>query len=374
MATKENKPEQQKHHETAAFIFLPFVVDLFSRRDLRMKRAELLPIGDANALTLEVVEALQDIVVCGTLGFLCRKGGWRALSYAQPGQDEPKKNTRLIDPELWLKRKLKYSKVSIETLLIAYNAVCQAGGQPYPGDSNKKKSKKNKLYPKSRQFKFNRNGDIFVHHIAFLNIRSAPFKVEEAYWRFLVDNPLTKVARLALTEEEAPKIFDRLNDKDMGMMLPWLGFHLADCWQRELETRWDSLARFHRLNTGMSSYFNHLLDFADREERRDLLVTLMHFFKAHFERPGVEDLWFKEFNRLARDLRFADRTDYQKMWASALNAAWRINYQYGEARSVHPIDREAPDRVFMEAYEALNFEETAYRIHAVANQLNAVIS
>lgn len=374
MASKVKKPEEQKHHEVASFLFLPFVVDLFSRRDLRMKRAELLPVGEPKSLTLEVVEAVEDIVVCGTVGFLCRSGGWRALSYAQPGKEEPNKNTRLIDETVWLKKKLKYSKASLETLLITYNAVCQAGGQPYPGDSNRKKTKKNKLYPKTKTFKFSRNGDILVHHLAFLNIRAAPFKVEDAYWRFLVKNPLTQVARLATTEDDAKKVFDRLNSKDMGMMLPWLGFHLSSCWQRELETRWDSLNRFHRLNTGMSSYFNHLLDFADREERRDVLVCLMHFFKAHFERPGIEDLWFKEFNRLARDLRFADRTDYQRMWASALNAAWRLNHQYGEARSVHPIDREAPDRVFMEAYEALDFEETAYRIHQIANQLNSVIS
>lgn len=363
---------QRKQHEAAAFNFLPFTVDLFSRRDLRIKRAELLPIGRPEALTAEVVEALEDVITRGTLGFLCRAGGWRALEWGLPGQDEPISGMRLIDERLWADKRLRYSHHSIETLLITYNAVCQAGGQPYPDTPGKKKTHKD--YPKQRNPKFKLNGDLLVHHQAFLKIRQAPFKVDEDYWRFLTNNPLTQVARLSLTAQEAPAILSRLMQPDLGMMMPWLGFHVVRSWREELRTRWDVLTRFHRLNESMVAWCDQLFEYAQQQERRDLLVPLLGFFEAHFERQGIEELWLREFNRLARDLRFADRSTYQKAWAACLDVAVKLREHYMDARDVHPIDREAPDRVFMTAYESSKIEPLVERAHALSNQLKSVIS
>lgn len=364
---------QRKQHETAAFSFLPFVVDLFSRRDIRIKRAELLPVGRAEALTSEVVEALEDIITRGTLGFLCRAGGWRALDWAAPGQEQPVRGVRMVDERLWSGKHLSYSAHSVETLLITYNAVCQAGGQPYPDVPGKKKIHKD--YPKQRPSRFKHNGDMLVHHLAFLKIRQAPFKVDEDYWKFLsTSNPLTHVARLSVTADDAETLLERLMKPDFAMMMPWLGYHLASCWRAELKTRWDVLARFHRLNQGLAAWCDQLLTYAERQERRDLLIPLLGFYQQHFERQGIEEQWLREFNRLARDLRFADRSEYQRAWASMLGVIIKLQQHYLDARDVHPIDREAPDRAFMSAYETSGFDPLVERVRALTNQLNSVIS
>ena len=370
-------PEHKLHqraHEAASFAFLPFVVDVFSRRELRLKRSELLAIERPEVLTLEVTEALQDIIPRGVLGFLCRAGGWRAQLWAARGQDQPTRGVRLIDPRVWEGRQptLSYSASSVTTLLLTYNAVCQAAGQPYPDAPGKKKLHRD--YPKQRALSFKRSGDLLVHHIAFLKVRQAPFKVEEEYWRFLTQDPLTQVARLATTAESAPEALARLTADDMGRLMPWLGGHLVECWRHELRTRWDTLERFHRLNTGLATWTEALLEHARAHERRDLLVSLLRLNAQLFDRPDVEQSWLREFNRLARDLRFADRADYQRMWARTLQLPLALHQHYQDARDVHPIDREAPDRVYMAAYEAAKPEAILDRARALVNQLSGVIS
>lgn len=375
MASKKKHGRVETEQRAAAFRFLPFTVDLFSRRGLRMKRADLVPVRQPKSLTLEVVEALEEVMSHGTLAFLCRQGGWRALAVAEPGREEPARGVRLIDERVWARAglELRFGDEAIDALLIAYNAVCRAGGQNPPGQRVKKKGGRD-AYPSRVPMGFERNGDVFVHHIAWLKIREAPFKVDDAHWRYLIENPLTRLARFDARDVEAGEVVARLLEPDIGPLLRWLGPHLVRCWLRELETRWDTLERFHRLNTGMAEYFDAILEVSRTEERRDLLVPLLEFFRWHLRREDVEMLWEREFNRLARDLRFADRDEYRRMWARGVGVGWALFEEYGEARSVHPIDREAPDRVYMEAFERQPYEPLAWRARAFANQLNSVIS
>ncbi len=359
-----------KHHQTGAFLFLPFAVDVFSRRDLRIKRANMMPVGKAEYVTSEVLEALGEVVKRGSLGFLCREGGWRALEWARPGEEEPIKNVRLIDSRVWSDLQLEFGDPSVETLMIAYNAVCNAGGMSVPGKSGKSTQS---MYPRSKRISFKRNGDVLAHHVTFLKVRAAAFEVDNNYWGFLTRNPLTEVARLD-ARRKPEEAMARIAKPDLDALIPWLGGHLSRCWNRELETRWDSLERFHRLNEGMETYFTALVKRAREEERRDLLIPLMLFFMEHFRREDAEEMALGEFNRVARDLRFVDRDTYMRTWGRAMHVGWELFEEYQEARAVHPVDREAPDRVFMSAYESWDFNPTADRARSLSNQLNAVIS
>ena len=364
------KSAADKHQQTSAFLFLPFVVDVFSRRDLRIKRADMMPMGRAEYLTAEVVDALSQVISRGTLGFMCRQGGWRSIDWARPGEEEPVRDARLTDRRVWSDLKLRFGDEAIDGLMIAYNAVCHAGGTTVPTTNTKGKQS---MYPRSKHMAFGRNGDMLAHHVAFLKVRQAAFKVDNHYWQYLTRNPLTALCRLD-ARKNPEKVTDRLSKSDMDTVLPWLWGHVASCWQRELETRWDTLERFHRLNEGMETYFTALVERARTKERRDLLVPLLIFFKAHLDREDAEDVALNEFNRLARDLRFADRDTYMRTWGRAMHVGWELYEEYMEARSIHPVDREAPDRVYMGEFEAMEFEPVAYRARALSNQLNAVIS
>jgi hypothetical protein len=358
------------HHQTGAFLFLPFAVDVFGRRDLRIKRANMMPVGRADYITAEVLDALGEVVRRGTLGFLCREGGWKAIDWARPGEEEPLKGVRLIDARVWYDLKLEFGDPSVDTLMIAYNAVCNAGGMSIPGKSGKSKQT---MYPRSKRVSFKHNGDVLAHHITWLKIRGAAFDVDDTYWRFLTRNPLTYLARLDARKNPEEQM-ERLARPDLDTLMPWLGGHLARCWSRELEERWRSLERFRRLNEGMETYFNAIVKRAREEDRRDLLLPLMAFFKEHFRRDNAEEVALSEYNRLARDMRFADRDADMRTWGRAMHVGWELFEEYQEARAVHPLDREAADRVFMHAFEASGFEPVADRARALSNQLNAVIS
>ncbi len=370
-STKTTTKSTPTHHETATFRFLPFTVDVFSRRELRLKRSALMPVGRGQDLTQEVVGALEQVVSRGTLAFLCRQGGWRSISWARAGREEPHRDTRLISERVWRGLDLTYGDESLDALLMAYNAVCQQGGQtPPPGP---RKGRRRGAYPMSKAMGFANNGDLLVHHILWSKLASAPFTVDGKYWTFFKNNALTRVARLDASVD-GDKMLERLLKPDLEPLMPWLGTHITRQWLRQIEGRGDSLEKFNRVNQGMVTYFEGLLEVSRTQGRRDVLVPVLEFFRAHLAKEEVEQDWLRTFNRLTRDFRFADRDEYRRLWGRAVRVGWTLFEEYGHARAIHPVDRESPDRVYMEAFERHDYEELAHRARALSNQLNSVIS
>ena len=367
------------HQERAAFAFLPFVAELFGRGSLPLRKAEPVPVRRDEALTLEVVEALELLLRRGVLAFLCREGGWRAQSWAAPGRDQPRRRVRLIDPALWRGRgrKLRFGPASVDALLITFNALCEITG----GRVDRGHRLDRAAFPRQLHADFERNGDVLVHHITWAKIRQTPLKIDEATWSYLSQNPWTRLARLdaraggGLPEaDRVARTLDRLLAPDLAPELYWLRGSVVECWRRELRTRWDSLDRFHRLNEGMAHYFEAIVQRARQHERRDWLLLLVDFFRAHLAREEALEERAEEFNRLARSLRFAERETYRRTWARAVQIGAELQDEYLRARAIPYIDREAPDLIFMEAMEAAPFDEIAGRARVLANQLNDVIS
>ena len=143
MASGKDKLEElhKAHQENAAFRFLPFAVDLFERRELRLKRVELLPIADPEAIPQEVMALLEQVITRGTLAFLCRAGGWQAISVADPGREEPKRRVRMIDRQVWEGLRLRFTDESVLALLLVYNAMGFISGQSIPSDEPKERRK-----------------------------------------------------------------------------------------------------------------------------------------------------------------------------------------------------------------------------------------
>lgn len=369
----KKKTSTKTNHETATFRFLPFAVDLFERRDLKMQRSELLPVRAPQELTAETLDVLGHVVRQGTLAFLCREGGWRAIAWAREGKDAPERDVRLTDERVWRDFSLRFGDESVDTLLMVYNAVCRAAGQARSSSAKKRKDQ----YPTNRHMSFERNGDILVHHIAYLKTKPprSPFPLEREDQHFLDENPLTRLTRLdASGKNTAQKAWERLLEPDMQPFLPWLGHHISRRWLAEMELCWTSDSEFTRITQGMATYFEAVVETSIILERRDLLIPLLDFFLKYLGEEGVEETWMVSFNRLFRDLRFADREPRQRTWARGVRCAVTLAEQYGEARGIHPIDRTASDRVYMEAYEAHQFQERAERARVLANRLESVIT
>lgn len=364
----------KRDQENAAFRLLPFAVDVFGRQTLRLKRAEFLPVRHPKSLTLEVVEALEHVIQRGVLAFLCRQGGgWRQRARVVPGREDPQRDVRLIDPKIWKDQglKLSFSAQSIDALIIAYNTVCETAGQQLPAGAHRTKKDK---YPKSIKMDFATNGDILVHHILWMKLLEAPFEPNKAYTEYFQKNPLTMLARGDTKTSSASKVIARLLEPDMEPLMPWFGPHLVKCWKSEESSCWSKLEQIDRFHVGMGSYGAEFLRIAREEERRDLLLPFVSLFKALFLSPKSEDQWESDFQRLVHGKKISERDEYRRRWAKHVRLGWTLHEEYGEARSVHPIDREAADQIYMESIEADPYEETAWRARAFANQLDAVIS
>ena len=65
--SKKKSTSTKTTHETATFRFLPFAVDLFERRDLKMQRSELLPVRAPQELTAQTLDVLGHVVRQGTM-------------------------------------------------------------------------------------------------------------------------------------------------------------------------------------------------------------------------------------------------------------------------------------------------------------------
>ncbi len=361
--------------EIAAFRFLPFGVDVFQGSPLRLMRAKHLPLNRPEAMTLEIVEAMAGVIKQGTLAFLARQGGWQKRAVADPGRDDPKQGQRGIGHDQWrgVGRKLHFSARSINATILAYNAVCTSSGIASPAKRLKTSTRKNDYAP-TMPLSFKHNGDLLAHHIIWRRLRDANFQVQEMTWHNFGTNPFTQLVRLDTRKKTGENILSRMFADDMAPSWPWLTEYIAESWLLELTTRWDSLERFDRLNRGLADLGEALFEKAVAEERRDLLIVLVEFFRQHLDQEGYEKARLDAFDRIARNLKLSERDEYRRTWARHVTLCWRLKLEYDEARRIHPIDRDSSDKVFMEAVERAPFGDIAQRAHMFSNTLRGVIA
>jgi hypothetical protein len=376
-AQEDAEDKLSADQEIAVYSFLPFVGDLFGKQTLQRRAGKPLPMRTPNALGLEVVEALEQVMPRGVLAFLTRRaGGWRAISIARPGQEAPLRNVRLLDPKLWGQGalRLSFGEESIDALLVSYHASCQPV-QVSTAKTAEARKARSSAYPDVR---LNKCGDLIIHHLAFSRLWESQMFLrkgieETELWDYFIKNPLTSLCLLRADDACANAGLARLWADDLLSLWPWLERYVRACWLRELESRWEELERFDRLNQALAAWTRAMLDVAKKRGRRDLLAGLMSFYQTHLV-EGAEEAWHREFDRLARSLKFAERDKLRRVWARWVEVGYLLEREYQTARGIHPLDRESPDRVFMEEYERLGYGIVAGRAYGLANVLNSVIT
>lgn len=374
MSTKSPSQMVQESamQEEAAFRMLPFGVDLFQDAPLRLARAKHLPLNNAQALTREVVEALVASIERGTLAFLSRQGGWKRRMIAEAGRDDPRMNERGIGPHQWRgsNRALRFSDRSIRNVILAYNAVCLASGVK-PANSRSKGA-----YLLELKESMELNGDLLAHHIIWKRLHDANFRVNDVTWQSFQRNPLTMLVELRMERpQDAQAVLDRMLQPDMAPSWPWLTEYIETFWRFKLINRWDSLEKFDRMNKSLAEFGEALFARALEDNRRDYLLVYLEFCRRQFDpEQEYERARLDAFNRISKKLKLADRDAYRHTWARHVSLCARLREEYDEVRHVHPIDREAADKVFMNAYERAPFTEIAHRAHLFSNTLRGVIA
>lgn len=390
--------QDNPHHLATNFAFLPFVVQLLSDK-LPSQGVQPLPIGEPDALTLEAVEAVQDIVNQATMSYLCQRAGWRKRQTVLPSEERPVE-VRSWDPQVWRNLTLRFSAASLDSLLIAYNLTRKApkaselrSGTMFSEQPTKQSQDPTLHLAQSRgesvqtlQIAVNNgvkasikhlkklplpyNGDMLIHHLVFARLNQL-VQLDEGTSKAFYSNPLNLMTHFFqcsnITDDHIDSLQDLLSP-NIAPLLPWLGVIWSKRWTDIEDQRWyqgkgdKARESFHLFNKNQMMLFTAWYSLAEEKERPDLLVPLLDYYTALFETHGPHAKWVDRFRRMTSELRHVERTDYAEQWARAMMPALTLRRAYEDARDLHPIDREAPHHLFMDAYKRKSFDTVLSKI------------
>jgi hypothetical protein len=360
-----------RRHRAARFGLVSFAIDVFSRPKPRRVRSETIPVGEPEAMTREAVEALQVIMNRGTLAFLCREGGWRRLALVREGHEHPVEGVRIVDPRVWREvGELRFGAAGLEALVIGFNAVTL---EPPTRGSDQERARRKRTRTEDGAWRVPRhNGDLLVHHVVGRRVEALGVPLHAPERRYLRANPLTRVVEMTQTSTAASDV-ERVLDDDLRALLPWLDRYIVGHWERHFSTMWTTLEIFDDFQRRASAILEAWIERSHQRGRRDLLRMPLELFSRLFVGRDVEARWQQRFDALMQGISHRERRGYQERWARTLGQATALREAYRQARNVHPIDREAADKIFMRDYEARSFDEVAGRAEALAREISGVI-
>lgn len=382
-------PQEDLHpHLVSNFQIVPFAVQLFQGTPLGMGHQHI-ALDSPDLLTQEAVEALAEIAKQATLQFLCRRGGWQQQPFTLPHEENPQRG-RLWDQRVWSDLHLAFTSDSINLLLAIFNLTRRFPKQnPPPIKAAKKTERKKEKTPYERfvvrhqkhkedsvrwlkQYTPKSNGDLLLHHLIFRQLYARHQFERYVPVEPFANNPLNVMTHFALfaphEEEEQP--FERLLEPDFRPLLPWLTSEWVVQWLLLEPRRWDTdLEGFNRFNLRQRCVFTAWCALADDEEHWDLLLPLVDYYHKLLDKRGPKKQWLSTFQAMIQGLRIVERQAHSALWAGTFLPAREIKRAYDQARILHPIDREAPQRLFMDEVQRLVFDEDLHALEDLIEEL-----
>lgn len=347
-----------KHHRTARFTFVPWMVRLFNDGPVRSDSPRL-PIGDAEALTDETVVAIQEVATQVCWQFLTKECGWKKIEALDPGNPETHAKRRL-----WKNRSipvLEFSTATPNLLITIFNETRKDGDMAaiqMPDCS--------KL-----------NGDFLIHHLVFRRISTTPqaFGLNESFhpeqW---LANPLNALYDpLNYRNFDASKTrWNRLCDSDLAPFVPWLGDRQVGKWQEdslnfrsagfEPRLRWLEAMTFLLTDWGLE---------AEKAQRIDLAGFMLDLMVSHLKWSEKN---FAEFEQSTRDLPLGERQSLAVLWTDFISLVDPLEASARKCLDIHPIERTGAQKCFLARWEELGFSEMIEQLRAVSQLLRPSIS
>jgi hypothetical protein len=218
---------------------------------------------------------------------------------------------------------------------------------------------------------------LLIHHAVFRRLLT--WGDQPAAWlQAFASNPLNIFWDSRVFEEltgENLESCQRLLQPDFAPALPWLSLDWAARWTRAEMSRWNAgVEGFARFNERQAAILRNWLAALAKANRPDLLTAPMDWLSALFARDDSAEEAAKRFRHLASDLRLSDRQELARGWERALTPARRIGEAWTRARNVHPIDREAPDKVFLAAFGERDFGRVLERVESLIQIILPTVS
>lgn len=327
--------EETAWHKTAQFGWAPFVARLLSYGPFRGKSEEL-P-HDVRALNSESIDAVKEIMNRAVWRFLARECGWRQRRICE-GPD-----LQLKDARLWNQQtpELRFTHESIELLLSIYNATRGT----------------NKIEKAKIRGCLEANGDVILHHLIFRRLYYYPklANISENYrWnQWTKQNPLNAICDFAEIESAEDIKWERILEPDLINYSPWIITYSTQCWQRTQLRDWGaSHSKLKRGFENLKTILEKYIDSSIQIGRYDLTVPIISAFKQFLKEPNVDLMCFQD---ITKRLSMNERRKTGKSWSDFLDLTDKLEMIQQNALDLHPVERGGPEKLYLSAWEELDF-------------------
>ena len=366
---------------TAARKFLPFCRALLLGNSPPRTQGRL-PLRRPNALTAEVILALEDMINKATMGWLIRGIGWRRMQI--PDGDDIFE-ARIWDEAIWGDLRLKFTAVSIDLLLMTWNLLCESASSTPVHPSNRRWRK---MSPKQRvmwqanarkqaasaQERQNQermahlpiaaSGDLLLHHIVFRSL----YRRRAIYPDLWMNNPLNLMAfytQAGLRSPEQCGALQKLLTGPLAPLMPWLSTEWPVLW-RGLPGP-ESLEGLGRQHFNQAMVFAAWVQACEQTDQEHLLVPLIQGFVDQLSRLPADQ---KRLAIYTSGLPLTSRQPAHRQWADAFEPLHAIYLRHQTALRTHPIDREGSARILLSEAARLHLPAVYRQTQAAAHQLN----
>ena len=117
-----------------------------------------------------------------------------------------------------------------------------------------------------------------------------------------------------------------------------------------------------------------LIDFAEQEERFDLLLPLIDYYQGLYKKHDQGQNSVKsKVDMVCSELRLVNRPPVLAPFVSVLNAFNRLAHLAQKINQNHPMDREWSEILFLSVYQAAELESATIRINKIIDEIDPSI-
>ena len=413
-----DEQSQQNFILLRSFIHLvPFIAKLLSgqrpQHGLPQKEVLHFPLSttEPQLMSQEAIDHLQEVLIEAIFAYLAPLGV-NIMRYGDPRRGTVKQNRMWLQAD-WSKLSLQFSDTSIDIALIIYQF-----------HHTKEEKKVRLLLKQLSQLSKQQSGDLLFTFLAYRNLvkfighqrfqikqsnhgQIGHIKQSDLLSIEILSNNIHCISLLCqLIEVEAtmtlvvkgkfyqPRDYQVLLQSEFRLLWPWFSSELSKAWLQAEPARWrlfeadQQFKKKYNLSSMPPKYvwfktlseqqyfiFNELFDLAQKEDRLDLLLPFIDYYK---QLPQCMDKSHsltigRRLNRLLSNIRLADRQKHLRPFINLLEGAIHLADLAADISRRHPMDREWSDHLFLSAYQEAGMTETTKTIKYIINQLSPSI-
>jgi hypothetical protein len=326
--------------------------------------------------SVEMFQALGELVRKGSLAFVVRLGGWQKLrgcaEQVGGGRILPASELKLFEGRLWDQPSLLDGRFAVdESVLRFWMEFGEAAGRER--DSAESRLSANQLEEvSSRAARSSMSGALAVHVAAR---RLALYDNDDPLLPLLLE--ADRWAPVTLAPAGFAQLPMRLAEdwlEYFSWTLPWLSADLASWWlMGERSFGRVGPKDFLRISEALLQVLRFFFEKAQERQRFDWLLPLMTFFDAAYRSEPEQQRRLQDFETTMEEASHRERQELRDRWVAILDWALEIGRERDRQFRVHPVERSAPSRLFLEHYAQSGFAARIEGIDRLRKALAGVL-